>query len=83
MINFLDEILIAFNKAEPKGGKTKKSTAPENIFKVDKDCKNIPQNKTVQFHNLAEKTLYTTKRARPDTCTAVAFLTMRLQATDL
>ena len=35
MIDFLDEVLIDFDKAEPKGGGTKTSAAPENLFKVD------------------------------------------------
>ena len=47
MIYFLDKFLIAFDKAEPKGGVTKTSAAPENLFKVDKDCENLPQSKTV------------------------------------
>ena len=37
----------------------------------------------MQFHNLVEKTLYATKRARSDTCTDVAFLTTRVRAPDL
>ena len=78
MIDLLDKVLIAFNKAEPKGGGTKRSAAPENIFKVDEDCEKISQSMTVQFHNLVAKTLYDTKRARPDTCTAIAFLTTRV-----
>ena len=48
-----------------------------------KICKKLPQSKTVQFHNLAVKTLYATKQDRTDTCTAVAFLTTRVQAPDL
>ena len=78
MIYFLDEVLTSFDKAEPKGGGTKKSAAPDNLFKVDEDFKNLPQSKTVQFHNLVVKTLYATKRARPDTCTAVEFLAARV-----
>ena len=35
MIDFLDKVLIYFNKAEPKGGGTKTSAAPDNLFKVD------------------------------------------------
>ena len=83
MTYFLDEVLIDFDKAEPKGGGTKTRAAPENIFNVDEDCDKLPQNKTVQFHNLAAKALYATKRARSDTCTAVAFLTMRAREPDL
>jgi hypothetical protein len=36
----------------------------------------------VEFHNLVAKTLYATKRARPDTCTAIAFLTMTVREPD-
>ena len=32
MIDFLDEVLIDFDKAEPKGGGTKTSAAPDHIF---------------------------------------------------
>ena len=83
IIDLLEKVLIDFEKAELKGGGTKKSEAPENIFKVDEYCKNFLHGKTVQFNNLAEKTLYYTKRSRPDTCTAVAFLTTRVRAPDL
>jgi hypothetical protein len=42
----------------------------------------LAQNNAVEFHNLVAKTLYATKRARPDTCTAIAFLTMRVREPD-
>ena len=76
-------VLTDFDKAEPKGGSTKTSAAPENLFKVYEDFKKLQHSKTVQFHNLVEKTLYATKRARPDTCTCVAFLTKIVRAPDL
>ena len=37
MLDFLDEVLIAFEKAELKGGGTRTCAAPENLFKVDKN----------------------------------------------
>ena len=83
MIDFLEKVLTDFDKAEPKGGGTKTSVAPEKLFKVEKDCEKLPQSKTVQFHNLVAKTLYATRQARPDTCTAEAFLTMRVRVPDL
>jgi hypothetical protein len=49
---------------------------------VDENCANLKQDKAVEFHNLVAKTLYSTKRARPDTCTAIIFLTTRVRATD-
>jgi hypothetical protein len=97
MIDYIDEILTAFDKAEgndsgeqsektknysPLNTKTKSSAAPENLFKVDEDCEKLPQSKAVEYHNLVAKMLYATKRARPDTCTAIAFLTTRVRSPD-
>jgi hypothetical protein len=82
MFNYSDEIKTAFDKAEPKGGGKKSSAAPDSLFKVDEGCKNLKQDKAVEFHNLVAKTLYSTKRAMPDTCTAITFLTMRVQEPD-
>ena len=78
MIDFLDKVFIYFDKTEPKGDGTNTSEAPENLFKVDIYFENLPQSKTAQFQNLMAKTLYATKRARIDTCTAVVFLTTRV-----
>jgi hypothetical protein len=80
MFDYVNEILTAFDKAEPKGGGTKTSAAPDSIFKVDENCEKLKQDKAVEFHNLVSKTLYSTKRARPDTCTAIVFLTTRVRA---
>jgi hypothetical protein len=82
MFDYIDEILTAFNKAEPKGGGNNTSAAPESLFKVDESCEKIKQDKAVEFQNLVAKTLYSTKRARPDTCTAITFLTTRVLARD-
>ena len=78
MLNYVEEILTAFAKANPKATGTKSSAAPENLFLVNEEYEKLLTNKSVQFHNLVAKTLYDTKRARPDTCTAVAFLTTRV-----
>jgi hypothetical protein len=82
MFDYVDEILTAFNKAEPKGGDTKTSAAPESLFKVDENCEKLKQDKAVEFHNLVAKALYSTKRARPETCTEITFLTTRVRAPD-
>jgi hypothetical protein len=42
----------------------------------------MAQNKAVDFHNLVAKALYDIKRARPVTCTSIAFLTIRVQEPD-
>jgi hypothetical protein len=82
MLDFIDDIITAFDKADPTGSGTKTSAAPENLFKVDEDCAKLRPKKAQEFHTLVAKTLYATKRARPDTCTAIAFLTTRVRAPD-
>jgi hypothetical protein len=77
MFDYVDEIINAFDKAEPKGGSTKSSAAPDN-----EDREKLPREKAIEYHNLVAKTLYATKRARPNTCTAIAFLMTRVQAPD-
>jgi hypothetical protein len=37
MFDYVNEIINAFDKAEPKGGSTKSSAAPDDLFKVDED----------------------------------------------
>jgi hypothetical protein len=82
MIDFLDEIIIAFDKADPTGSGTKTSAAPVNLFKVDEDCEKLSPKRAQEFHTIVAKTLYVTKRARPDTSTSIAFLTTRVRAPD-
>ena len=82
MFDYVDEILTAFDKAERRGAGSKSTAAPDNLFTVNDDCEKLSPEKIVQFHNLVAKTLYATKRARPDTCTSIAFLTTRVRAPD-
>jgi hypothetical protein len=82
MFDYVEEILTDFYKAETKGCGTKTSAAPDSLFKVDESCVKLAQNKAVEFHNLVVKKLYATKRERPDTCTAIEFLTTRVREPD-
>jgi hypothetical protein len=79
---YIEEILIAFDKADPNGGGTKTSAAPITLFRIDDDCEKLNATKAKIYHNLVAKTLYATKRSRPDTCTAIAFLTTRVREPD-
>jgi hypothetical protein len=80
MFDYVNEILADFDKAKPKGDGTNSSAAPDSLFKVYEDCEKLEQDKAVEFHNLVAKTLYATKRAMPDTCTAL--LTTRVRSPD-
>ena len=49
MLEYIDEILNTFDKADPTCGGTKSSAAPDIIFKVKKYCKNLMTNKLCSF----------------------------------
>lgn len=83
MLDYVEEIILAFEKADPNAKGTKTSAAPVNLFVVNEDSEKLSTERQVQFHNLVAKTLFATKRARPDTCTAIAFLTTRVQSPDV
>ena len=38
ILDYIDEIIDAFDKADPTGGGTKSSAAPDIIFDINKDC---------------------------------------------
>jgi hypothetical protein len=61
MFDYVDEIIAVFDKAEPKGGGAKTNAAPDSIFKVNKSCEKLKQDKGVEFHNLVGKTVYAIK----------------------
>jgi hypothetical protein len=42
MFDYVDQIINAFYKAKPKGGGTKSSAPPDDLFKVDDDCEKLP-----------------------------------------
>ncbi len=57
--------------------------APDNLFTVNEDCEKLPEYMAADFHTIIAKTLYVTKRARPDTCLSIAFLTPRVRAPNI
>jgi hypothetical protein len=79
MYEYIKEIILAFDKADPNGGGNKTNAAPVNLFRINKDYTKLNTKKSTEFHNIVAKTLYATKRARPDTCTLVAYLTTRVR----
>jgi hypothetical protein len=88
MYDYLDGILQAFDATLKKHGDgftpvTKqqfKTPAPDYLFVLNEDCERLLQTVSADFRTLVPKTLYVTKRARLDTCLAIAFLTTRVSA---
>ena len=94
MIDFVDEIVAAYDKASSelddgftlvfkKGNHSKSSAAPDDLFVVNEDAEKLSEEGQRAFHHLVAKTLYISKRARPDLSTAIAFLTTRVKAPDV
>jgi hypothetical protein len=94
MIDYVDEIVAAYDKASSelddgftlvfkKGNRSKSSAAPDDLFVVDEDAEKLSEEGQMAFHHLVAKTLYISKRARPDLSTAIAFLTTRVKAPDI
>ncbi len=91
MHDYLDGILKAYDAAidEHKNGflpitrQCNETPAPDNLFTVNEDCEKLPEYKAADFHTIIAKTLYVTKRPRPDTCLSIAFLTMRVRAPNI
>jgi hypothetical protein len=94
MIDYLDKIVAAYDKASSelddgftlvlkKGNRSKSSAAPDDLFVVNEDAEKLSEEGQTAFHHLVAKTLYISKRARPDLSTAIAFLTTRVKAPDI
>jgi hypothetical protein len=79
----LKNLSDGFNAVTKKKNVARTSTAPGDLFIVDKDAEKLSEEGTTAFHNLVAKTLYVSKRARPDVSTAIAFLATRVRAPDI
>jgi hypothetical protein len=91
MFDYVDEIIEVWNRAckefdngfEFVANRKKIATAaPEDLFKVNEDALKLSPPEAKSFHSIIAMILYVTKRARPDTALAVAFLTTRVKAPD-
>jgi hypothetical protein len=84
ILEAFDDVVKKYNDGYLKVGKhrSKSSAAPDNLFAVDEDCKKRSYDVAAAFHAIVAKVLYVTKRARPDTSLAIAFLTTRVRAPD-
>jgi hypothetical protein len=91
MHDYLDGILKAYavaidnheNGFLPVTRQYYETPAPVTLFTVNEDCEMLPEYMAEDFHTIVAKTLYVTKRARPDTCLSIAFLTTRVRAPNI
>ena len=80
MCDYVKEIITAWDKATTSEGFTTVKRKPKtDLFKVHEDVEKLDLQMVTTFHNIVAKTLFVTKRARPDTSTSIAFLTTRFR----
>ena len=77
MTPYICEVIEDFSKFDP-GSKTARTPAADHLFKVRDYAKPISEKLAQTFHAFISKSLFATKRARPDIATAVSFLTIRV-----
>ena len=75
MFEQIKEIIQIFEELDPNSKGTKASAEPSNLFIVRYQCPKLSEKLSVGFHRVVAKTLFTTKRARPDSSTSLSFLT--------
>jgi hypothetical protein len=83
MLDYVREIVETFEKEAPLSVGTKTSAAPADLFRVNPDSTKLTPERKEKFHSLVAKTLFATKRARPDTATSISFLTTRVREPDV
>jgi hypothetical protein len=79
MVDYVQSMLNSFPQECHKGAQVA-SPWNENLFKVHPKSPKLPLEQAQQFHTTTAQALFLCKRARPDICPAVAFLTTRVQA---
>ena len=92
MIDYIDDVINTWNEACAKCdegfelvSKRQKiiTAAPDDLFKVDQDAMKLGLVEAKYFHRIVAMMLYVTKRARPDTALAIAYLTTRVREPDV
>ena len=78
MIPYIKEMIQDFREQYPNLDKKANTPAAEFLFKVDDESRLIDNSRAKVFHTFVAKSLFATKRYRPDIHTAVAFLTTRV-----
>lgn len=64
--------------------KTTQTPAANHLFEVNENAEKLDEDKSTLFHHLVAKSLYISKRARPEIqLTKVAYLTTRVKSPDI
>ena len=80
MKDYVEKMIEDFPYDIPNKGKT---PAAEHLFKVDENAGQLNKQMKEEFHTFVAKSLFLSKRGRPDISTAIAFLTTRVKEPDV
>jgi hypothetical protein len=83
MIPYIKEIIEQFAPHDSNSTRTALTPAAQHLFKVNPEADLLSSELAPVFHHFVAKCLFSTKRARPDISTAVAFLTTRVRSPDV
>jgi hypothetical protein len=78
MVDYVQSMLDGFPQDELKGAVA--SPWNEHLFKVQEKSPTLPPATQEWFHTVTAQGLFLCKRARPDICPAIAYLTTRVRA---
>ena len=81
MVYYIEAMLGEF-PFQNELGKKVQTPAAEHLFTVREDCTKLGKEKADVFHKFVAKSLFLTKRARPDILLTVAWLCSRVQQPD-
>ena len=81
MFPYVKEIVDLFTQYD-NSDCTAKTSAGEHLFTVHDENNKLPEEQTAVFHHFVAKSLFATKRARPDISVPTAFLSTRVKAPD-
>jgi hypothetical protein len=80
MIQYVKEIIEHFQEHDDSS-RVAATPAAKHLFKVDEDATPLSEKMATIYHHFTAKALFAAKRARPDICTTVAFLTTQVSTT--
>ena len=79
MTDYVEKMVEEFEYELPQSAKT---PAAEHLFKINNNCEKLNEKMSTDFHTFTAKGLFVCKHGRPDTQTAIAFLTTRVKEPD-
>ena len=83
MFTTIDHIKSMLSELPKDINGTAPTPAASHLFEVDESATKLDEDASIMYHHNTARLLFLCKRARPDTQTAVAFLSTRVKSPDI